>query len=163
MDPVSVRRGEVDDLAQIREVFRRSSLSNAADRPHLLAHPDALELDADGVLGGRTRVAVAGGRIAGFATTSLGDGAAELDDLFVDPDAMRQGLGTALVRDAAAMAHRAGATRLEVTANEDARAFYESVGFVEVGRAETRFGTAPRMHLDLSGHSVGGDDIDESS
>jgi GNAT superfamily N-acetyltransferase len=150
MELVLIRPATADDVDVLREVFRRSSLSNAADRPHLLAHPEALELDVHGVVDGRTRVAIGDGRIVGFATTTSGGGAAELDDLFVDPEAMRQGVGTALVRDAAATAHGVGDSRLEVTANEQARAFYESVGFVEVGNVETRFGPALRMHLDLA-------------
>jgi hypothetical protein len=40
-------------------------------------------------------------------------------------------------------------SRIEVTANPHAMAFYERAGFVPDGTAETRFGAAPRMRLDL--------------
>jgi hypothetical protein len=53
------------------------------------------------------------------------------------------------VREIAARARAAGAVRIDVTANPDAVAFYESVGFVAVGEAETRFGPAPRMRLEI--------------
>ena len=53
----------------------------------------------------------------------------ELEDLFVDPEFMRRGIGRALVRDAGAP--------LTVIANEHARAFYESLGFVVTGIAQT--------------------------
>ena len=79
------------------------------------------------------------GRIVGFATLV----GSELEDLFVDPDWMRQGIATALVQDAAATV-----PRIEVTANAHALAFYESVGFVRDGVAETTGGRAHRMHLD---------------
>jgi hypothetical protein len=39
--------------------------------------------------------------------------------------------------------------RIEVVANPQAVAFYEAVGFVEDGEAQTRFGPAPRMSLAL--------------
>jgi len=147
---VHLRTANARDLDALRDVYRRSSLSNASDRDALLAHPDALELAGDALDDGRTFVAVDDGRILGFATLGLGaDGAVDLDDLFVDPDTMRQGIGRRLVAEAAARARTAGAVRIDVTANPDARAFYESVGFVEVGEAETRFGPAPRMSLEI--------------
>ena len=133
------------DLGALRDLFRRSSLSNAGDRASLLAHPEALEFSGLAVDEGRTRVAVVDGRIVGFATL-LGDG--ELEDLFVDPGWMRRGIGRALVLDAVALARAHGLARIEVTANGEALGFYESVGFVLDGAVETAFGRGSRMHLD---------------
>ncbi len=130
----------------LRELFRRSSLSNDGDRAALLAHPEALELSALGVEEGRTRVAVADGRIAGFATL-LGS---ELEDLFVDPGWMRRGIGRALVADAVAVARAQGLERIEVTANDHALAFYESVGFVLEGTVETELGPTGLTGLRMS-------------
>jgi ribosomal protein S18 acetylase RimI-like enzyme len=62
---------------------------------------------------------------------------------------MRRGIATALVADATAIARARGATCLEVTANGHALDFYVAVGFVEAGIAETTFGPAVRMRLDL--------------
>ena len=47
------------------------------------------------------------------------------------------------------MARAHGAHAITVTANPDATGFYERVGFVESGRAETRFGPAITMRLAL--------------
>jgi GNAT superfamily N-acetyltransferase len=139
-----------EDLDALRDVYRRSSLSNSGDRDALLAHPDALEFAGDAIEDGRTLVAVDDGRIVGFATLGeVVDGAVELDDLFVDPDLKRRGIGRALVEEAVAGARRAGSVRIDVTANPDARPFYESVGFVDRTVAETRFGPAPRMSLEI--------------
>ena len=79
------------DVAVLRDVYRRASLSNEGDRTTLLANPDALEFPGLGGDGRRTRVATADGRIAGFATSVPAGDAVELDDLFVDPGWMRQG------------------------------------------------------------------------
>ena len=92
------------------------------------------------------------GQILGFATAGrIADGVVELDDLFVDPECQRRGIGRALVIELAARARRVDVIRIEVAANPDALAFYESVGFRTTGSAETRFGPAPRMTLDLEG------------
>jgi GNAT superfamily N-acetyltransferase len=130
------------DMAVLRDLFRSSSLSNEGDRASLLAHPDTLAFSGLAVDEGRTRVAVVDGRIVGFATL-LVDG--ELEDLFVDPDWMRRGIGRTLVLDAVGVARAQGLERVEVTANGHALGFYESVGFVLDGTVETEFGPGLRM------------------
>ena len=139
------------DVAVLRELYRRASLSNEGDRMNLLANPDALEW---GGLGGddrRTRVAaIAGGRIAGFATSLPAGDALELDDLFVDPDWRRQGAARALVLDVVAHARNQGIGRIQVTANQHALVFYEKAGFVTDHEVQTRFGPGLRMHLDVA-------------
>ncbi len=146
-----VRTAVADDLPLLRALFRRSSLSNADDAATLLAHPEALVLHDAGVLAGRTRVAVDGtGAVVGFATTVGGGEARELEDLFVDPEHQRQGIGALLVADAVTLARRDGAVRLEVTGNPHASRFYAAVGFERVGEVATELGPGIRMHLDLS-------------
>jgi len=138
------------DMALLADVFRRSSLSNEGDRMNLLANPDALEFPGAAADGRRTRVAAAAdGRIAGFATCLIAGDAIELDDLFVDPGWMRRGAGRALVLDLVAIARDQRARRIEVTANQHALVFYEKAGFVFDHDVMTRFGPAPRMHLDV--------------
>ena len=48
---------------------------------------------------------------------------------------MRRGIATALVLDALARAREQEVTRVEVTANGHALAFYKSVGFISDGMA----------------------------
>lgn len=150
MTRVLLRDAVLSDLAALSDVFRRSSLSNDGDRPNLLAHPEVLELSDLAVREGRTRAAVADGNIVGFASwLEAGDGF-EIEDLFVDPQWMRQGIGRALVLDLIAIARGRGIGRVEVTANQHALAFYENVGFVVYREDTTRFGPAPRMRLDVT-------------
>jgi GNAT superfamily N-acetyltransferase len=138
-----IRSSTPDDLVATLDVFRRASLSNEGDRAWIDAHPDEFGIDESNVIEGRARVAVVDGRVVGFATLV----GTELEDLFVDPGWMRRGIATALVRDAVA---NGGVERIEVTANGHALAFYESVGFVHDGPAETPGGPAVRMHLDCA-------------
>jgi ribosomal protein S18 acetylase RimI-like enzyme len=144
-----IRDATAADMPALRDVFRRASLSNDGDRPNLLANPDALEFSGDAISEGQTRVAVAAGRVIGFATSLIAGDVAELDDLFVDPDWMRQGAARQLVLDVTAIARGRGARRVEVTANQHALSFYEAVGFVFDRQVETQFGPGLRMHLDV--------------
>jgi GNAT superfamily N-acetyltransferase len=144
-----IRDAVPGDLAALRDVYARSSLSNDGDRDNLLAHPDALGFPDRAVREGRTRAAVASGVIAGFATWLSAGDAIEIEDLFVDPDWMRQGIGRELVLDLISISRGRGANRVEVTANQHALAFYERNGFVVSHEVATRFGPAPRMQRGL--------------
>ena len=145
-----LRTAVAADLPALRGLFRRSSLGNADDAAVLLAHPEALVLPDTEVLAGRTRVVVdTDGTILGFATVAGTGPVRELDDLFVEPDHQRRGLGATLVADAVDRARRSGAGRLEVTANPHASRFYVAVGFEPDGEVGTELGTGIRMHLDL--------------
>src|SRR5262249_45870092 len=124
-----IRAAVPGDMSALQDVFRRSSLSNDGDRPNLLTHPEVLEFSDLAEREGRTRAAVADDRIVGFATW-LGTGnILEIEDLFVEPEQMRQGIGRALVLDLIAIARGHGVRRVEVTANQHALAFYEKTGF----------------------------------
>ncbi|MDG0811252.1 GNAT family N-acetyltransferase [Cohnella rhizosphaerae] len=138
---VIIRHAAAEDIAALRDIFVRASLVNEGARELMAAHPEWFAWD-DAMLP-FTRVAVAGERVVGFASARPDDGFLELEDLFTDPDWMRQGVASALVADIA----RRG-LRIEVSASPDASGFYESAGFVAIGMAETEGGPAPRMCLE---------------
>ncbi len=144
-----IRVGVLADFSAVSEVYRRASLSNARDRGNLLAHPEYLILTPDALAAGRTHVAEEDGSVAGFATWAEADGSVELEDLFVDPRWMRRGIATALVSQIAEVLRARGACHLEVTANPHALGFYRAAGFTDRGVAETQFGIAPRMVLEI--------------
>lgn len=144
-----IRDAVLGDMGALQGVFRRASLSDGGYREVLLAHPEVLELPEQAVREGRTRAAVAEGGIVGFASWLDAGEADEVEDLFVDPDWMRHGIGRALMMDLIAIARGRGTGLVEVTANHHALAFYEKVGFAVTGEVETRFGPAPRMRLDV--------------
>ncbi len=146
----AIRGAVLGDLDALRGVFRRASLSNQGDRDHLLAHPENLVLAETGVKEGRTVVAVAPeAGIVGFASWVVCDDVIELEDLFVDPDWMRRGIGRDLIVDVAARARDLGFDRIEVTANPHAQAFYEATGFTGDTEVETTFYPGRRMYKDL--------------
>jgi ribosomal protein S18 acetylase RimI-like enzyme len=148
----TIRDATADDRPAINAVYPRASLSNEGDRELLLAHPDVLELTEAELANGRTRVAVIDGRVVGFAQFVAHTDRLELDGLFVDPDHMRRGIARDLVLDAAAIGLADGLGHIEVTGNDHARGFYESMGFVGFGVEVTPLGvTAARLRRASSG------------
>jgi GNAT superfamily N-acetyltransferase len=151
MSSFVIRDARAGDAAPLGDVFRRASLSNESDRAPLLAHPDALVWSGPPDPPARCRAAVPpeGGPPIGFATTVRRGAALELDDLFVDPDRMRQGVARRLIDDAVRHARRQGVARIEVDGNPHALAFYLAVGFVVTGAIRTEFGAGHRLGLEV--------------
>lgn len=145
-----IRDAAMDDMTSLSGVYRRASLSNEGDRPNLLAHPETLEFSDLAVREGRTRAAVAEGEIVGFASWLGAGDVFEIEDMFVEPEWRRRGIGRALALDMIAIARGRGIRQVEVTANPHALAFYENAGFVAYREVVTRFRTAPRMRLDVT-------------
>jgi len=149
VDDLSIRTARLSDLPDLGEIFRLASLSNEGDRPHLLDNPQHLELSDASIRSGRLRLAETATRLVGFATVA-GDGAVvELEDLFVHPDWMRRGVASRLIADAVEQSGARGATKIEVTANPHANAFYERVGFRATASVDTAFGPGTRMELPI--------------
>jgi putative acetyltransferase len=76
--------------------------------------------------------------VLGFASDYVVEGTTHCTSVYVRGSAARQGLGSALIRLAEAHAVAAGATCIQVEASLAGVEFYQSHGFVETGRGETR-------------------------
>ena len=75
--------------------------------------------------------ALAGDRLVGFVNVAWDGGVhAFLLDTTVHPDHQRQGIGRALVQEAAAIARDAGCEWLHVDFDDDLAPFYRACGFV---------------------------------
>ena len=144
---IEIRDARPDEAHALESLQRRSSDVWEDTREQLAAHPDAIAPPHQAIAEGRVRVAVdASGRRLGFSVVlPLEHGRCELDDLFVEPDSMRRGVGRMLVADVAGRVAAAGGRHVDVIANPTALGFYERVGFEVTGQASTRFGDAPRM------------------
>jgi ribosomal protein S18 acetylase RimI-like enzyme len=119
------------------------------DAALLLERPEFLVFAGDGISDGRTRVAVEGDRVLGFATVTVVDGVADLEDLFVDPECHRRGIARRLIEDTVAILRATGHRALTVTGNPHALEFYRAVGFVEIGETGTALGPAPLLRKEL--------------
>jgi putative acetyltransferase len=81
-------------------------------------------------------VALRGKRLAGFAGSSCG----ELHVLFVHPDQIGRGVGSALLEEVERDARRSGAANLLCPASLNAISFYRRRGFRPERRGSLRFG-----------------------
>src|SRR6185369_3066852 len=115
---VIVRPAVASEQKELEALQWRASLNNPGDRDALLAHPDAIELPLEQIRGGGVFVAEVAGSMMGFAAILPRDnGDFDLDALFVEPSAWRQGIGRALIEHCAAAARTAGAESLHVVGN----------------------------------------------
>jgi predicted N-acetyltransferase YhbS len=150
--PLVIRSARPSEREALEDLQRRSSLHWPMYREQLAGQPDVIELPGEQISAGLVRVAEQSGLVVGFAVLlERSADACELDGLFVEPDRMGTGVGRRLVEDAKRIARERGATRIDVSANPQAVGFYERVGFVSVGEAQTQFGPAPRMTLAAAG------------
>jgi len=142
-----IRTARPDDAEALRELHRAASYVWEEDREQLDAHPELFGVDPDALAAGQVRVAVlTDGSPIGFATVRPArHRECVLEDLFVEPVAMRAGVGRALVEDAAARASADGQTTMSVVAASRTLGFYERLGFVVEGDAATQFGPALRL------------------
>lgn len=145
---ISIRPAHERDRDGLGALKLRSSLAWGDHVDALLALPEAREIPLAHVP--HAFVAKLDGTIAGFATVLPGEGAqAELEDLFVAPEAWRMGVGRALLAEAERRAARLGARTLHVVAGARARPFYEASGYRFVGTVATDLAPAAELRREL--------------
>lgn len=145
---VTVRQARDDERDVLGALKLRSSLGWGDMIEEILALPGTATLEAEMAA---SFVAEVCGRIVGFATVLSKDAhEAEVEDLFVDPDEWRKGVGRRLMEEAEQRALGLGARRLQVAANPRAQAFYEACGFRVIGRVRDALGWSPLMQKQLS-------------
>ena len=143
---LTIRLARADERPMLIGLQRQASLMWEEDREALLAEPDVIDVPSGQIAEGRVHVCERDGVVAGFSVVlPRADGSAELDGLFVDPAAWRQGIGRWLVNHCEAVAREAGASRLNVVANKRAAGFYLACGFEVLGEVPTQFSTAWSM------------------
>lgn len=100
------------------------------DAAFMAASRAALTVSEAEIAAGGVLVAEQAGAIVGVVTVKAMDapGACEIGKLFVAPGVLRQGLGRALMAAAVDLARARGFARMEILADPNAAAFYESLG-----------------------------------
>lgn len=147
----TIRTARADERKRLIELQRRASLANDGDRTMVLANPDMIDIPLVQFEEGCVLVAERDGVPLGLAVVlPRDDGSAELDGLFVEPSAWRQGIGRHLVDAASTHARKRGAAALHVIANPHAGTFYGACGFELLGEARTEFGPAVAMRKPLT-------------
>jgi GNAT superfamily N-acetyltransferase len=154
-DRIVVRNALASEQKTLEALQWRASLNNPGDRDALLANPDAIHLPVDQIERNGVFVAVDDDVVLGFAAIlPRPDGDFELDALFVEPAAWKQGIGRTLTEHCVAAARENGANFLHVTGNPHAEGFYLACQFEIVGTTQTRFGEGLRMKRALRARQV---------
>ena len=149
-DDLDLRGARPDERELLERLQLEASLIWQDTRASLLAHPEAIALPADQIALGNVFVAERQSKVIGFGLVLLVEPQiADLDGLFVRPEAQGAGVGRRLVEEAVRRARASGATALTVTANLNAKGFYEACGFLPVREVATRFAPALLMSLKI--------------
>lgn len=147
-----VRRARPDEAEALTALATRAKAHWGYDAGFMERIRDAMSLSPPDVETDEVWVLEdGGGRVIGFHRVIPGD-PAEVEDLWVEPDAMGAGHGRRLFEHAVAVATSTGASSVELDADPNARGFYERMGMVHVG--DTPSGVVagrslPRMRLEL--------------
>jgi GNAT superfamily N-acetyltransferase len=144
---ISIRQALTAERAALEALQTRASLANPGDRDAIITNPDAITIPIHQFEDGCVFVAELNNELVGFAAIQTRDDRdIDLDGLFVEPRAWRQGIGQRLVEHCEDVARRVGARALHVIGNPHARGFYSATGFVSIGVVRTRFGDAVQYY-----------------
>jgi len=131
---VVLRQATTADLDNLSDICQRSKAYWGYDSAFMAACVDELTITAQDLSSSLVMVATdADGRLLAMSQTSVKDGVADLERLFVDPDAIGSGVGETLLHHAFDGAKQSGATRMTVESDPYAARFYKKHGAVQIG------------------------------
>ena len=147
-----IRRARPDEADALTALARRAKAHWGYDAGFMERIRDAMSISPADVEGDEVWVLDDGtGRIVGYHRVLAGD-PAEIEDLWVEPDAMGAGHGRRLFEHAVAIARSGGASAVELDADPNAVGFYERMGMRRIGETpSTTFPgrSLPRVRLEL--------------
>ncbi|HEX2221425.1 MAG TPA: GNAT family N-acetyltransferase [Candidatus Limnocylindria bacterium] len=150
-----VRRARPEEADELTALALRSKAHWGYDEAFMQASAATIVITAASVELDEVWVLEEDARPVGVYRVVLGgDGVAELEDLWVDREAIGEGRGRRLFEHAAARAKTRGASALEWDADPNALGFYQAMGGQAVGETESSVRPGrmlPRMRLALDG------------
>ncbi|GAB2725708.1 GNAT family N-acetyltransferase [Kitasatospora kifunensis] len=150
-----IRAAQLNEAEILSELALRSKAHWGYDEEFLAACQDELSIPASEVESLRTVVAEQGGRILGFATLEGNPPEGALGMLFVEPDAIGQGIGRRLFEHVTASARTLGFQHLTIDADPNAEPFYLAMGATRIGStpsASIPGRTLPLLRITLTEH-----------
>jgi N-acetylglutamate synthase-like GNAT family acetyltransferase/quercetin dioxygenase-like cupin family protein len=132
---VRIRPAVVQDLPDMNRISFQAKAAWGYAHDLLQAWQADLHTSAASLASCPASVAIdAQGRLLGLVQIDPSSQPCELRSLFVDPTCMRQGLGRALLADAARQARECGHQHLQIDADPNALGFYLACGAWQVGQ-----------------------------
>jgi GNAT superfamily N-acetyltransferase len=147
-----IRPPDVEELPALSALCLRSKAVWGYDAAFMAACRVELTLDPGELVSSRIAVAAEGDDILGMAQVKLTGRDADLQKLFVEPAALRGGVGKALFTWAIDTAREMGAVRMTIEADPDAAPFYRRLGARDIGFAPSGSIAGrmlPKLALDL--------------
>ena len=132
MQPV-IRAPDVSELPALSELCMRSKAVWGYDADFMAACLKELTFVPGDLVSSRIAVAARGESVLGVAQIRMVGRDADLQKLFVEPLALRGGVGKALFDWAIDAARELGASRMIIEADPDAAPFYRSLGARDAG------------------------------
>lgn len=150
---MTIRRARPDEADALTALATRAKAHWGYDTEFMARVIDAMTISAADIEAHQVWLLEdVSGRVIGFYRVIPGD-PAEVEDMWVEPDAMGNGHGRRLFEHAITVARASGAPALELDADPNAIGFYERMGMEPIGETPSRLipGRAlPRMRLELS-------------
>jgi len=147
-----IRAPNVEELPALSELCMRSKAVWGYDADFMAACLKELTFDPRDLSSSRIAVAARGESVLGVAQVRIVGRDADLQKLFVEPAALRGGVGKALFDWAIDTAREMGASRMIIEADPDAAPFYRSLGARDIGLAPSGSIAGrmlPKLALDL--------------
>jgi GNAT superfamily N-acetyltransferase len=125
---LTIRPGRPQEGERLREIALVAKAHWGYDEDWVRGWAAEGDFSLEALVAKPVLVAELGGRAIGFASLIPQGEVCVLDDLWVDPDWIRRGIGTRLFEASAERALDLGAARLEWEAEPNAVGFYEKLG-----------------------------------
>ena len=130
---MTIRRARPDEADALTALATRAKAHWGYDAEFMARVIDAMTISAADIEAHQVWLLEdASGRVVGFHRVIPGD-PAEVEDMWVEPDAMGHGHGRRLFEHAVAIARSLGASALELDADPNAAGFYERMGMERIG------------------------------
>ena len=150
----SIRRARPEEAAALSALAMRSKGHWGYDAAFLERSRDDLTISATEIAAASVYVFADGDGIAGFyQLRPTEDGVGVLNDLFVDPSAIGQGVGRRLWEHAVATARDLGFTEVIFQSDPHAEGFYLAMGAERAGESEST--VVPGRKLPLMRYPLG--------
>jgi molybdenum cofactor cytidylyltransferase len=130
---VEIREAAPSEAAALSSLALEAKAHWGYSRETLESWKGQLEISSADVASRPTYVGSVGGAVVGFYSLVPSGTTWELDNLWVAPQFMNQGMGRALLAHALEVAFRCGASSVTVDADPNAESFYLSCGAIRYG------------------------------
>lgn len=142
---VSIRPARPEEAGFLSDLALRSKAHWGYDAEFLASCRGELTLGGEELASRRTAVAERDGSVVGFTTLEGEPPQGVLGMMFIEPDAIGQGIGRLLFTHAVEVAQALGFTQFTIDADPNAEPFYEAMGGVLASRVPS--GSVPGRTL----------------